>query len=67
VDSWTFKRSPGFILGVAIGYKVTVEGVKPSVQLSDEHTEYTWGTREEVLTLDFGDDGGLHPSVIRTA
>ncbi len=67
VDSWTFERSPGLILGIAIGYKVTVGNVKPSVQLSDEHTQYIWDTRKEVLALDFGDDGGLHPSVIRAA
>jgi 8-oxo-dGTP pyrophosphatase MutT (NUDIX family) len=67
VDSWTFERSPGLILGIAIGYKVTVGDVKPSVQLSDEHTQYIWGTRKEVLALDFGDDGGLHSSIIRAA
>jgi len=65
VDSWTFQRSPGPILGIAIGYRVTVKGVEPPVRLSDEHTEYMWGTHEEILALDFGDDGGLHPSVIR--
>ncbi len=65
VDSWTFQRSPGTILGLAIGYEVMVEGIKPSVQLSDEHTAELWGAREEVLAFDFGDDGGLHPAILR--
>ena len=43
VDSWTFERSPGIILGIAIGYRASVAGVKPLVQLSDEHVEYMWG------------------------
>jgi 8-oxo-dGTP pyrophosphatase MutT (NUDIX family) len=65
-DSWTFQRSVGTVLGLAIGYEVTVEGVKPPVQRSDEHTAELWGTRDELLALDFGDDGGLHPAVLRT-
>ncbi|GEM_PF-1028916 len=65
VDSWTFERSPGTILGIAIGYKATVSGVKPLVRLSDEHVEYRWGAPAEILALEFGEDGGLHPSVIR--
>lgn len=40
VDSWTFQRSPGTILGIAVGYQATVEGIKPLVHLSHEHTEY---------------------------
>jgi len=65
VDSWTFTKSPGTILGIAIGYLVTVEGVKPPVQRGDEHTAELWGSKEELLALDFGEDGGLHSSVIR--
>lgn len=64
-DSWIFQRSVGTVLGLAVGYEVTVEGVKPPVRLSDEHTAGRWGTRDEVLTLDFGDDGGLHPAILR--
>jgi 8-oxo-dGTP pyrophosphatase MutT (NUDIX family) len=65
VDSWTFTRSPGTILGIAIGYRVTVQGVKPPVQRSDEHIAELWGSKAELLALDFGEDGGLHPSIIR--
>jgi len=32
VDSWVFTRSTGSILGLAIGYRVTVEGVEPAVE-----------------------------------
>jgi 8-oxo-dGTP pyrophosphatase MutT (NUDIX family) len=65
LDSWTFTRSPGTILGFAVGYLVAVQGIKPPVYLSDEHTASLWGSKEDLLALDFGDDGGLHPSIIR--
>ena len=61
VDSWVFKRSVGSILGIAIGYKATVDGVKPLVSISDEHIESQWGRREILLALDYGEDGGLYP------
>lgn len=64
-DSWTFQKSPGNILGMAIGYQAIVAGEKPPIQRSGEHMDELWGPRQEVLALDFGDDGGLHPSVIR--
>lgn len=64
-DSWTFTRSPGQILGIAIGYRCKVKGVKPEVKLSNEHLESKWGTKEEILALDFGDDGGFHPSIVQ--
>ena len=67
VSSWTFTRSPGKILGVAIGYKCVVKGVKPEVVLSTEHCEAQWCKKEEILNLDFGDDGGLHKSIIKNA
>lgn len=53
------------MLGLAIGYEVTVEGVKPSVQRSDEHIAERWCTQDEILALDFGDDDGLHPAILR--
>ena len=65
VDSWIFKRSPGKIPGMVIGYRANVEGVQPQIILSNEHTEAAWGTKEDLLALDFGDDGGLHSSIIR--
>lgn len=64
VDSWVFERSPGKILGLAIGYRARVKGIKPQVHLSHEHTDSRWGSKDEVLSLEFGDDGGLHPSII---
>jgi 8-oxo-dGTP diphosphatase len=67
VDSWTFERSPGTILGIAIGYRATVVGVRPPVRLSDEHVERTWGSPQEILALEFGDDGWLHSSIVRAA
>lgn len=65
VDSWAFTRSPGTILGIAVGYLVKVDGIKPPVRRSDEHTAELWGSKEELLALDFGEDGGLHTSIIR--
>ena len=64
VSSWVFERSPGKILGVAIGYKCQVRGVKPEVKLSLEHYQFQWGSKEAILALDFGDDGGLHSGII---
>jgi 8-oxo-dGTP pyrophosphatase MutT (NUDIX family) len=63
-DSWVFEESPGKILGIALGYRAVVMGVKPRVSLSNEHAESLWGTKAELLVLDFGDDGGLHQSII---
>jgi len=65
VDSWVFTKSPGDILGLAIGYKVKVPGVKPNVVLSDEHIESKWVTKEEAANSDFGEDGGLHKSIVQ--
>jgi 8-oxo-dGTP pyrophosphatase MutT (NUDIX family) len=64
IDSWMFNRSIGKILGIALGYKAKVSGIKPSITLSREHTESLWGTKDEILQLDFGDDGGLHSAII---
>jgi len=64
VSSWVFNRSPGKILGIAIGYKCHVKGIKPEVKLSPEHYQSQWGSKEAILTLDFGDDGGLHKGII---
>jgi 8-oxo-dGTP pyrophosphatase MutT (NUDIX family) len=65
VDSWVFTRSSGKILGLAIGYKAKVMGVKPIVTISDEHIDYKWRIKEEALGADFGDDGGLHKSILQ--
>lgn len=65
VDSWVFNRSVGKVLGIALGYKARVSGIKPPITLSKEHTECIWVTKEEILKLDFGEDGGLHPSIIQ--
>jgi len=65
VDSWVFSRSPGDILGMAIGYRARVSGIMPTVTLSGEHTESKWLTKEEALNMDFGDDGGLHKSILQ--
>lgn len=67
VSSWVFTRSPGKILGVAVGYKCTVAGVKPKVSLSAEHYQSLWGTKEKILALDFGEDGGMHKKIIEAA
>ena len=67
VSSWTFTRSPGKILGVAIGYNCKVRGVKPEAVLSPEHYQSKWCSREQLLDMDFGDDGGLHMGVIQNA
>ncbi|MHA2060876.1 MAG: NUDIX domain-containing protein [Candidatus Sifarchaeia archaeon] len=67
VDSWVFTKSPGKILGVAIGYRCKVSGVTPEVRLSEEHIESTWGNKKQIMALDFGEDGGLHPSIIKRA
>ena len=47
------------VLILALGYKCKVKGVKPIVKLSEEHPESWWTTKEEVLKIDFGDEG-LH-------
>ncbi|MFH1561027.1 MAG: NUDIX hydrolase [Patescibacteria group bacterium] len=67
VTSWTFQKSVGTVLGVAIGYRCSVSGIKPAVTLSDEHYEYQWVSKEDLLNLDFGDDGGLHKDIARKA
>lgn len=65
VGSWTFVRSPGKILGVAVGYRCKVKGVKPEVVLSPEHYQAQWCREEDILNFDFGDDGGLHKGIIQ--
>jgi len=65
VDSWVSIKSIGRILNLAIGYKAVVKGIKPVVTLSDEHTDFKWVTREEALNADFGDDRGLHKSILQ--
>lgn len=67
VDSWVFTRSPGQILGIALGYRARVKGVKPAVSLSSEHTDSKWTSKEEALASDFGEDGGLHRSIVEKA
>lgn len=67
-NEWVFKRSVGNILGYAFGYVARVKGVTPPITLNQkesEHIESKWLTKEEVLALDFGEDGGLHSSIIK--
>lgn len=64
VDSWVFERSVGKVLGIAIGYRVTVAGTKPTPVLSHEHTDHLWDTKENVLHLDFGSDNGFHKTIL---
>lgn len=65
IDSWVFNRSVGKVLGIALGYRARVLGTKPAITLSKEHTESIWGTKDEIIKLDFGEDGGLHSSIIQ--
>lgn len=64
VMSWVSEQTVGKILGIAFGYKCRVAGVKPQVKLSEEHYDFRWGSREEILSLDFGEDGGLHRKIV---
>lgn len=57
----------GKVLILALGYRCYVDGVRPAINLGDEHCESRWISKEEFLKLDFGDDGGLHKKVIRKA
>lgn len=67
-NEWVFQRSIGNIIGYAFGYIAHVKGVTLPITLNQkepEHIECKWFTKEEVLALDFGEDGGLHLSIIR--
>ncbi len=67
-NEWVFQRSIGNILGYAFGYIAHVNGITPIVTLNrkeNEHTESEWLIKEEVLALDFGEDGGLHCSIVQ--
>lgn len=65
VSSWVFTKSVGKVLGLALGYQAKVEGIKPEIKLDGkEHVEYYWLSKEEALNADFGDDGGLHKSIV---
>ncbi|HUW24543.1 MAG TPA: NUDIX domain-containing protein [Patescibacteria group bacterium] len=57
-------QTAGKVLIMALGYKAGVKGVKPEVTLGQEHTEYQWLPKNEALSLDFGNDGGLHKAII---
>ncbi len=65
IGSWVFERSVGKVLGVAIGYVCRVRGVMPDPKLSSEHVDRHWGEKEEIMQMDFGDDGGLHAAIIK--
>ncbi|MDD2823083.1 MAG: NUDIX hydrolase [Candidatus Daviesbacteria bacterium] len=60
-------QTAGNVLLMTLGYKCKVKGEKPEVKLSNEHVEAKWGPKEEILNLDFGDDGGFHASIIKKA
>lgn len=65
VDSGTkMTKSVGEIGVLVLGYRCNVSGVKPQVKLSSEHTNSRWVSKEEALNADFGDDGGLHRSIV---
>lgn len=57
-------QTAGDVLLMALGYRCKVKGIKPEITLSHEHIESKWGSKDEMLTLDFGEDGGFHPSII---
>ena len=50
-----------------IGFRCEVEGIKPEVYMSDEHTEFMWVTKDGALSLDFGEDGGMCKTIIQKA
>lgn len=57
-------QSSGDVLVLALGYRCVVKGHKPTVALSEEHTEYEWISRQELQNIDFGDDGGFHKRIV---
>src|SRR5262249_20455052 len=48
------SKEVGNILTIGLVYKSRVKGIKPRVNLSDEHIEYRWCQKEELQSLDFG-------------
>lgn len=55
---------------IILGWKVLLNGEKPSVQLSDEHSEYRWATLEECQELDWGfawSEDGFIKHMVETA
>lgn len=59
-------QTAGEVLVYAVGFTCKVDGVKPAVTLSDEHTEYNWVTHQEVQTVDFGEDEeGFHRQTLK--
>jgi len=50
-----------------IGFRCEVGGIKPEVYVSGEHTEFMWATKDEALTLDFGEDDGMCKAIIQKA
>lgn len=57
-------KSSGNVLVLALGYRCLVNGIKPTVALSEEHTEFKWVSKEELENTDFGDDGGFHKRIV---
>lgn len=60
-------QTAGEILVYGVGFRCKIKGIKPKVRLSEEHTESKWGKKEEILSLDFGEDGSMHSSIIKEA
>lgn len=58
------SSSEGNIPVCVSGFVCRVSGVKPEVKLSDEHVESKWVSKDEALSLDFGDDGGMCKGII---
>lgn len=66
IGSGTKKtNTAGEILVYGVGFRCKVKGIKPEIRLSEEHTESKWGSKDEILSLDFGEDGGMHSSIVK--
>lgn len=59
-------QSTGEILVYAVGFSCKVKGIKPSVTLSEEHTEYKWVSPDELVNVDFGEnEDGFHRQTVK--
>src|SRR3989344_1204976 len=60
--------SPGFddkkgVFIVALAYLCTVKN-ENDLKLNEEHSEFKWVRKEELLALDFGDSNGYYKSIL---
>lgn len=59
-------KTAGVVLIMAHGYKCKVGGVRPEINLSDEHTGYRWLSPNEFSSIDFGEDeNGFHVQTLK--